>query len=146
MIRHFALAILTLVLCSAGALAAPIEAPIYKTTLLRLPEPATTLAVGNTSIASIALHDDQTVLITGHLAGTTNMLALNEAGQVVYVADIHVAASDENALRVFRNTRRESYNCAPDCVANPEPGDDKDWFDDMNDEINKERVSLTPRN
>ena len=53
------------------------------------------VAVGNPAIADASLVNQRTVIVTGHLAGTTNVIALDEAGRVLADVRVHVTSSGD---------------------------------------------------
>ena len=126
------------------AQAHPIQATSGETILYRLPEPVSTLAIGNPNVASLNLHDDQTVLITGLTAGRTNILALNERGQVIYANDLQVSYGRAASVSIYRNTERETYDCAPYCRPDPQPGDNIQWLNNQLDAYEARQSSLMP--
>lgn len=120
-------------LFAAPALADPhtVRIPSNHAGVVRLPEDAATVIVGNPAIADASLYDHRTLLVSGRVFGQTNVIAMNEAGRVIYTADLSVTESDRNHVRVYRNTVQYSFVCDPDCETAPTVGDQPDWFDDM---------------
>lgn len=118
-----------------AALSAPAAAqqsysvPIDQASLLRLPEDASAIVVGNPSIADATLFNARTVFISGRAYGQTNLIALNARGQVIYANDVSVVQSDREHLQVFHNSIQRSFICNPVCRAVPLIGDDQEHFD-----------------
>lgn len=108
----------------AGAASArPFEVPIDHAAMIRLPEDASAIVVGNPSIADATLYDGRTLFVTGKLYGRTNLIALDGTGRVIYTSDLVVNQTDRGTVEVFRNVNRETYVCAPECEAAPAIGD-----------------------
>ncbi|GGE40913.1 hypothetical protein GCM10011367_14330 [Marinicauda pacifica] len=128
--RALTAALLSAVALGAAAEARPVQVPADHATLIRLPDTASAVVVGNPSIADATLYDGQTLFVTGKLFGRTNLIALDTDGRVVYTNDLVVSRSDRGSVEVFRNVNRESYSCAPTCEAAPRVGDQTDWFTD----------------
>lgn len=114
---------------SAAASARPFEVPIDHAAMIRLPEDASAIVVGNPSIADATLYDGRTLFVTGKLYGRTNLIALDGTGQVIYTSDLVVSQTDRGTVEVFRNVNRETYVCAPECEAAPAIGDGRESFD-----------------
>jgi len=128
-------------LALAGAAATPAAAqtvniPIDQAGLVRLPQDAATIVVGNPAIADAMMHDPRTLFVSGRVFGQTNLIALNADGRVIYAADISVTMSDRNHVQVVRNrvsdTRiaQNTYVCDPVCRATLSIGDSRDFFSD----------------
>jgi len=98
---------------------------LNKTEVVRLPSPASTVIVGNPSIADISIHSPDTIFVIGRSYGETNLTILDHAGHTILDADIQVNNNvPRNGLRVFYGaSARESYNCSPYCAAAPVLGD-----------------------
>lgn len=118
-----AAALSALLAASALANAHTVRVPANHAGLIRLPQDAAGVMVGNPSIADATLYDARTLLITAKVYGRTNLIAMNEAGQVIYTADIAVTQNERSLVQVFRNTERASFVCDPVCQLVPLPGD-----------------------
>ncbi|MGX6646949.1 pilus assembly protein N-terminal domain-containing protein [Maricaulaceae bacterium MS644] len=119
--------------CASAALADrhTVRIPSNHAGVVRLPEAAATVIVGNPAIADAALYDQRTLLVSGRAFGQTNVIAMNQAGQVIYTADLSITESNRNHVRVYRNNVQYSFVCDPECQTAPTVGDQVDWFDDM---------------
>lgn len=135
-------------LCLASASAASAQSysvPIDQASLLRLPEEASAIVVGNPAIADATLFNARTVFVSGRAYGQTNLIALNAHGEVIYANDVSVTQSDRQHLQVFHNNvaSREhfpySYVCDPICRSVPLIGDDRTYFDRIDGQ--RERLS-----
>jgi Flp pilus assembly secretin CpaC len=93
--------------------------------IIRLPEGAQTLVLGNPLIADAALlRGDSLVVITGKSFGSTNLLMLDADGARIAEAILTVTPVN-SGLVVFRGPdARESFACDPDCVRSVTLGDD----------------------
>ncbi len=127
-----------LALAFAAAAPAPaqtVTVPADHTGLVRLPQEAATIVVGNPAIADAMLHDSRTLFVSGRVFGQTNLIALNASGQVIYAADVSVTLSERDHVQVVRNNTSElsvaqhSYVCDPVCRAVPVIGDAPGRFD-----------------
>jgi len=83
---------------SAGSaeVGAPVQTVIGKSLLLRLPEAATRMAVGNPGVADVSLINSREVYILGKGLGTTNLILWTRSGNVT-IFDI-VVTIDASAL------------------------------------------------
>ncbi|XBQ14826.1 MAG: pilus assembly protein N-terminal domain-containing protein [Oceanicaulis sp.] len=114
----FALAALT----AASAFAQTVRVPADHASLVRLPADAAGIVVGNPDIADATLYDARTLFVTGKVHGRTNLIALDEAGRVIFTADLAVTASERGSVDVFKNTARLTYTCDPVCQLVPAAG------------------------
>ncbi len=98
---------------------------LNKTEILHLPAPAGAVIVGNPSIADISVHSPNTIFILGRSYGRTNIIVLDELGQIVLDASILVKnITQEGSVRLHNvGQGRESYTCTPECLPTPLLGD-----------------------
>jgi Flp pilus assembly secretin CpaC len=97
------------------ASAHPYRVPADHAGLIRLPDEAAALIIGNPEIADATLFDTKTILVTGKVFGRTNIIALNASGQIIYTADLTVTQNDRAMVQVFHNINQSSLICDPVC-------------------------------
>jgi hypothetical protein len=125
---------LAAILCTAP-LAAPAfaEAPIVlqldRARLIKLPEKATTVVVGDPLIADVAIQPNGLAVITGKGYGGTNIIVLDNKGVVLNEQTVEVKGPVDPTVVVYRGAYRETYSCTPDCSRRMTLGDDPDYFD-----------------
>ena len=103
---------------------------LNKTELVRLPEAASAVVVGNPAIADVSVHSSDTIFIVGRGFGATNLIVLNTRGETIMNADVHVVNSTtSNNVQVFHGSAgmRSTYNCSPYCQPAPILGDNTDF-------------------
>jgi hypothetical protein len=91
--------------------------------LVRLPDGAQTLVIGNPLVADVSMVKDQLFVVTGKSFGTTNLIVLDRSGQQVGESIVTVVPASDKVL-VQRGPHRESLSCYPKCVPTVELGDD----------------------
>lgn len=69
------------------------------------------VAVGNPAIADASLVNNRTVIVSGHLAGTTNVVALDDAGRILADVMVYVSAQKPGMIRERRGTQVKIHNC-----------------------------------
>lgn len=121
-------AAIALFAASAGPAAAQYTVPIDQAGLLRLPEDATAIVVGNPAIADATMFDARTVFVSGRAYGQTNIIALNAEGQVIYANDVSVTQALRNHVQVFNNNQQHSFVCDPICHRVSLIGDEESAF------------------
>lgn len=95
--------------------------------VVRMPEGAQTLIIGNPMIADVTmLKSNRLMIITGKSFGSTNLIVLDQTGNQVGESLITVSPPMDK-LVVQRGTHRESYACNPDCAPAIDLADDKDY-------------------
>lgn len=130
----------TRALASEGAILVDLD----RARVVRMPEGAQTLVVGNPMIADITmLKSNQLMVITGKSFGTTNLILLDQTGNQVGETIIHVLSNKDN-LVVQRGARRESYSCYPDCMPTIDLADDKDYLAQTIETMKTHDGSSTP--
>ncbi len=132
---------LRLVLWLAAALALPIAAAPAKAAsqvvvhvdqarLIKMPERAATVVIGNPLIADLTLQRNGLAVITGKGYGATNVVVLDKDGSVLAEHDVEVQGPVDPTVVVYRGADdRETYSCTPDCSRRITLGDNPDYFD-----------------
>jgi hypothetical protein len=140
-------AVLATVLCSLfllaqspGALAAPqadtVVVLVDHAKVVRLPEKAQTVIVGNPGIADVSVQKNGVMIVTGKSFGVTNLIALDAAGTLLAESLVRVGAASDSVLTVQRGLDRESYSCTPMCQPSLQLGDATRFFADTNSQTN----------
>lgn len=117
------------------AQAAPQEAPgdgvlvlVDHAKVVRLPEKARTVIVGNPAIADVTLQRNGVMVVTGKSFGVTNLIALDSSGTLLAESLVRVSAASDALLTVQRGMERESYSCTPVCQPSLQLGDAQKYF------------------
>jgi Pilus formation protein N terminal region len=133
-LRQFILALIFA--CCAVAIIAPRPAPAADITvildqakLLKLPERAATIVLGNPLIADISLQPGGLMVVTGKGYGLTNLIALDRAGVVLMEKSVEVQGPGGGLVVVYRGVERGTYSCTPDCERRITLGDGNAFFD-----------------
>jgi hypothetical protein len=96
--------------------------------VIKMPEGAQTLIIGNPLIADVTmLKNNQLLVVTGKSFGSTNLIVLDRAGVEVGESLIRVVPANEY-LTVQRGPHRESYSCNPECLPAISMTDDRDYI------------------
>jgi Flp pilus assembly secretin CpaC len=95
--------------------------------LVRLPEGAQTIVIGNPMVADVSMiKGNQLFAITGKSFGTTNLIVLDRTGQQVGESIVTVVPSADKVL-VQRGSHRESLSCNPRCAPAIDLADDSNY-------------------
>lgn len=97
--------------------------------VFRLGSPAQAIIVGNPSIADAVVHDSSTLIVTGRGFGTTNIIAIDRRGQLIFDRQVQVAQPRSAIVTVQRADSLETYVCAPECRPTTTTGDAARFFD-----------------
>lgn len=101
---------------------------LNKTEIVRLPENAGAVVIGNPEIADVTVHSANTLFVVGRGYGETNLIVLNTAGHTVMNVDIQVINKlSPQGVRLYNGKSRESYSCVPYCLPSPVLGDNPDF-------------------
>ena len=118
----------SIALCLGQAMAAEkttISVTLDEATLIKMPEKAQTLIIGNPVIADVTvLKSSRMMVITGKGYGQTNLIAIDTSGNPVAESLIRVSGNG-SLLVVQRGPERETYSCAPKCMPTIQLGDGK---------------------
>lgn len=96
--------------------------------VVRLPERAQTVIVGNPAIADVSVQRNGVMVVTGKSFGVTNLIALDATGTLLAESLVRVGAASDAVLTVQRGMERESYSCTPVCQPSAQLGDAQKYF------------------
>ncbi len=116
----------------ADARAEAVTVTVDHAKVLRLPEKAQTVIVGNPAIADVTVQRNGVMIVTGKSYGVTNLIALDATGALLAESSVRVGAASDSILTVQRGLDRESYSCTPACQPSAQLGDSKNFFDSTN--------------
>jgi hypothetical protein len=120
---------------AAPALAAdPITVNLDRARIIKLPERAATVVVGDPLIADVSLQPGSLAVITGKGYGATNVIVLDKDGAVLAEHTLQVEGPIDPTVVVYRGVTRQTYSCAPECERRFTLGDTgADYFDNSVD-------------
>jgi hypothetical protein len=110
---------------------APFKVQVDQTLTLKLAQPADSVAIGNATVADVAIHDPTTLLVTGKAFGSTNLLVLDRAGRTIYSNRLAVTGGAEDQLTIVRGGGNYTYSCIDKCRPTPMVGDAPDHFGEV---------------
>lgn len=114
---------------SGDARAEAVQVVVDHAKVLRLPEKAQTVIVGNPAIADVTIQRNGVMIVTGKSYGVTNLIALDATGALLAESTVRVGAATDSILTVQRGLERESYSCTPACQPSAQLGDGKSFFE-----------------
>ncbi|MDJ1157650.1 pilus assembly protein N-terminal domain-containing protein [Chelatococcus sp. SYSU_G07232] len=132
--RLLGVAWLALAALSAVASAASpdaVDVVVDQAKIVRLPERAQTVIVGNPMIADVTVQKNGILVVTGKSYGVTNLIALDATGNMLAESMIRVQAPSEAIITVQRGLERESYSCTPNCQPSVILGDNNKYFGEI---------------
>ncbi len=109
----------------------PFKVQVDQTITLKLSQPADSIAIGNATVADVAIHDPMTLLITGKTFGSTNLLVLDRSGRTIYSNRLAVHGGDDDQLTIVRGGGNYTYSCIDKCRPTPMVGDAPDHFGEI---------------
>lgn len=89
----------------------------------------TTVIVGNPGIADVAIQSGDRLIVMGKNYGTTNVIAMNGAGEEIANLEVNVTTSGRFEVSLHKGSARTTYNCAPMCEEELNIGDGIVQFD-----------------
>ena len=96
--------------------------------LLRLPRPAAEIIIGNPTIADVSVQGGNLLVVTGKSFGITNIISLDAERNIIQDQRILVQRDDVRVVNLQKGSKRESYNCSPQCNPMITIGDDPAYF------------------
>lgn len=94
--------------------------------VMRMVGDVATIIIGNPSIADVSMPDPRTVVLTGKSYGETNMVMLDEVGNILAEQMLRVTVRGQSLVSVYRGVQRTTLSCSPTCEIRPTPGDAPD--------------------
>ena len=125
------LAVTTLLLALVPPAAAgePIVILLDQARVVKLPDRAATVVVGNPLIADMTVQRGGIAVITGKGYGATNFIVMDHGGAVLTEKTVEVKGPTDRTVVVYRGLNRETYSCQPNCERRITLGDTPDYFD-----------------
>jgi Flp pilus assembly secretin CpaC len=114
----------------AGVDRGALTVTVNRAKVIRLPERAQTVVVGNPAIADLSLQKNGIVVVTGKSYGSTNLIAIDGAGNMLAESLVNVIAQTDGLVVVQRAFERYSYSCNPVCQPSVNLGDTQAYFND----------------
>jgi Flp pilus assembly secretin CpaC len=99
-----------------------------RATIIRPPAKTSMVVIGNPAIADVAVQKNGVMVLTGKSYGETNMIALDDQGQLISESWIKVGALGRNNMVVVRGSETETYSCTPNCQPTVAVGDSDKHF------------------
>ncbi len=125
------LAVTAMLIASVAPAAAgePIIILLDQARVVKLPDRAATIVVGNPLIADMTVQPGGIAVITGKGYGATNFIIMDHGGAVLTEKTVEVKGPTDRTVVVYRGLNRETYSCQPNCERRITLGDTPDYFD-----------------
>jgi Flp pilus assembly secretin CpaC len=107
----------------------PIAVEVDQARVLKLPERASTIVIGNPLIADLTIEPGGIAIVTGKGYGATNFVVMDRGGAVLLEKNVEVKGPPDPIVVVYRGVARNTYSCTPQCAPRITLGDDSDYFD-----------------
>jgi hypothetical protein len=111
-----------------AAYADPFKVSVDQTVAVKLAAPANSVVIGNATVADVAVHDANTILITGKAFGSTNLVVLDRSGKTIWANTVAVGSDSDTELTIIRKGGAYTYSCVDKCRATPMVGDEPQHF------------------
>jgi Flp pilus assembly secretin CpaC len=127
-VKHVVAAMALVLAAAPVALADPFKLTVDQTVALKIPGAANSVVVGNASVADVAVHDSNTLLVTGKSFGTTNLMVLDSAGRTIYANQLSVGGQADTDMTIVRAGGTYTYSCIEKCRSTATVGDASSYF------------------
>ena len=98
--------------------------------VIKLPDRASTVVVGNPLIADLSVQPGGVAVITGKSYGATNFVIMDKSGAVLIEHTVEVQGPTDKIVVVYRGINRATYSCTPECAARVTLADQTEFFTD----------------
>jgi Flp pilus assembly secretin CpaC len=128
--RRWLSAVLFLIaIVGPAAAGEPVVVLLDQARIMKLPDRAATVVVGNPLIADLSVESGGIAVVTGKGYGATNVIVMDKSGAVLMEKTVEVKGPSDSIVVVYRGINRETYSCTPDCSRRITLGDVPDYFD-----------------
>jgi hypothetical protein len=128
-LRWLAAALVFAAVASHAIAEEPIAVEVDQARILKLPERASTIVIGNPLIADLTIEPGGIAIVTGKGYGATNFVVMDRGGAVLMEKNVEVKGPPDPIVVVYRGIARNTYSCTPQCAPRITLGDDSDYFD-----------------
>jgi len=122
-------AVLLLVAVIAPAAAEPITVMLDQARIIKIPDRAATVVVGNPLIADLSIQPGGIAVVTGKGYGATNFIVMDRDGAVLLDKTVEVKFPSDKIVVVYHGINRETYSCTPECSRRLTLGDFPEFFE-----------------
>jgi hypothetical protein len=106
-----------------------------RATIIRPPAKTSMVVIGNPAIADVSVQKNGVMVLTGKSYGETNMIALDDQGQLISESWIKVGAPGRSNMVVVRGADTETYSCTPNCQPTVMLGDSEKHFGKLGSQV-----------
>jgi hypothetical protein len=113
----------------------PITVRLDEARIMKVPDRATTVVIGNPLIADLSIQPGGLAVVTGKSYGATNLIVMDKTGAVLSEQTVQVEGAGDRTVVVYRGAFRQTYSCSPYCSPRLTLGDDIAYFNDVMTEL-----------
>ncbi|AMC13425.1 pilus assembly protein N-terminal domain-containing protein [Liberibacter crescens] len=95
-----------------------IHIPMGESKIIKFDMPISKVIIGDVRVLDAIETDPQTIVLTTKNYGSTNLVILDKEGNIVIDKTVIVTVSENNTVRIYRQTKREVFSCNPNCESN----------------------------
>jgi len=128
-VRRLLAAVFLLAIIGPATADEPVIVQLDQATIMKLPDRAATIVIGNPLIADLSIQHNGVAVVTGKGYGATNVIAMDRNGTVLMEKTVEVREPADNIVFVYRGINRETYSCTPNCSRRITLGDFPEYFD-----------------
>jgi len=89
--------------------------PLDHSTRLRVAGAASSVVVGNPSVADVTVVDSHTLFVSGRGYGVTDVVVLDGTGRTLFSTEVVVGVAHTGRVSVWRGPTRVDMACTPSC-------------------------------
>lgn len=125
------------------SMAETLRIEVNKASILKLTETPSTIIIGNPALADVTPQDNNVLVLVGKASGRTNIIILDENGDILHNYDIAVQEEQSGNLTLYKAGAQWSYSCAPYCERVVNPNDAEDAFSLNITQVNAKSTQMT---
>ncbi len=112
----FALAVLSILGNSvAGVAQETLTVGLDRARIVKVSRPAAAVIVGNPVYSDASIQNNTTIIVTGKAFGSTNLIILDNEGEIIAETILNVSEPKDNTVYIYRGFDRQTLSCTPTC-------------------------------
>jgi len=121
-----------------------VDVPIDNSIVVKLDKQASTVVIGNPSVAEATVQNGNMLFVLGRTFGATNIIALDADNEEIANIPVSVTTTAPQTMTLHKGSTKVSYSCAAFCETALVPGDGKEHYETLEKAV-KTKLNISQR-